>query len=55
MKNFFTISLLLVTVMAVSCSGMRKIDRIEATKDERYSIVYSLGKCGIYDKMQIVL
>ena len=49
MKNFFTISLLLVAVMAVSCSGMRKFDRVETTLVERYSIVYKDNKCGLYD------
>ena len=28
MKNIFTLSLLLVAVLAVSCSGMRKFDRV---------------------------
>ena len=49
MKNIFTLSLLLVAVMAVSCSGMRKFDRVEATSVERYSIVYKDNKCGLYD------
>ena len=49
MKNYFTLSLLLVAVMAVSCSGMRKFDRVEATSVERYSIVYKDNKCGLYD------
>ena len=33
--------------MAVSCSGMRKFDRVEATSIERYSIVYKDN--GLYD------
>ena len=45
MKNIFTLSLLLVAVMVVSCSGMRKFDRVEATSVERYSIVYKDNKC----------
>ena len=49
MKNIFTLSLLLVAVMVVSCSGMRKFDRVEATSVERYSIVYKDNKCGLYD------
>lgn len=49
MKNYFTIVLLLIVVLVASCAKQKKFDRIEATKDERYSIVYSLGKCGIYD------
>lgn len=49
MKNLFTLSLLLVTVMAVSCSSMRKFDRVETTSVERYSIVYKDNKCGLYD------
>ena len=49
MKNYFTIVLLLIVVLVASCAKRKKFDRIEATKDERYSIVYSLGKCGIYD------
>ena len=49
MKNIFTLALLLVVVMAVSCSGMRKFDRIETTSVERYSIVYKDNKCGLYD------
>ncbi len=50
MKNIFTLVLLLVAVMAVSCSGMRKFDRMEATSAERYNIVYKDGKCGLYDR-----
>ena len=49
MKNYFTLALLLVTVMAVSCSGMRKFDRVETTSVERYNIVYRDNKCGLYD------
>lgn len=49
MKNIFTLALLLVMVMAVSCSGMRKFDRVEATSVERYNIVYRDNKCGLYD------
>ena len=49
MKNIFTLALMLVAVMAVSCSGMRKFDRVEATSVERYSIVYKDNKCGLYD------
>ena len=49
MKNIFTLSLLLVAVMVVSCSGMRRFDRVEATSVERYSIVYRDNKCGLYD------
>ena len=48
-SNFFTLSLLLAAVMAVSCSGMRKFDRVETTSVERYSIVYRDNKCGLYD------
>ena len=48
-SNFFTLSLLLVAVMAVSCSGMRKFDRVEKTSVERYNIVYKDNKCGLYD------
>lgn len=48
-SNFFTLSLLLVAVIAVSCSGMRKFDRVEKTSVERYSIVYKDNKCGLYD------
>ena len=48
-SNFFTLSLLLVAVMAVSCSGMRKFDRVETTSVERYNIVYRDNKCGLYD------
>lgn len=49
MKNIFTLSLLLVAVMVVSCSGMRKFDRVEKTSVERYNIVYKDNKCGLYD------
>ena len=49
MKDIFTLALLLVTVMAVSCSGMRKFDRVETTSVERYNIVYRGNKCGLYD------
>ena len=40
---------MLVEVMVVSCSGMRKFNRLEATSVERYSIVYKDSKCGLYD------
>ena len=49
MKNIFTLALLLVALMAVSCSGMRKFDRVETTSVERYNIVYKDKKCGLYD------
>ena len=49
MKNIFTLALLLVAVLTVSCSGMRKFDRVETTSVERYNIVYRDNKCGIYD------
>ena len=49
MKNIFTHALLLVAVMAVSCSGMRKFDCVETTAVERYNIVYRDNKCGLYD------
>ena len=49
MKNYFTIVLLLSIILVTSCSRLRKFDSVEATENERYSIVYSLGKCGIYD------
>ena len=49
MKNYFTLALLLVAVMAVSCSGMRKFDRGETTAVERYNIVYKDNKCDLYD------
>ena len=49
MKNIFTLALLLVVVMAVSCSGMRKFDRVETTSVESYNIVYKDNKCGLYD------
>ena len=49
MKNIFTLALLLVAVMAVSCSGMRKFDCVETTAVERYNIVYRDNKCGLYD------
>ena len=40
---------MLVAVLVVSCSGMRKFNRLEATSVERYSIVYKDSKCGLYD------
>ena len=49
MKNIFTLSLLLVAVMVVSCSGMRKFDKVETTMVDRYKIVYKNNKCGLYD------
>ena len=49
MKNIFTLALLLVAVMVVSCSGMRKFDCVETTSVERYNIVYRDNKCGLYD------
>ena len=49
MKNIFTIALLQVAVMVVSCTGMRKFDRAETTSVERYNIVYKDNKCGLYD------
>ena len=49
MKNIFTLALLMLAVMAVSCSGMRKFDRVETTSIERYNINYKDNKCGLYD------
>ena len=49
MKNYFTLALLLVTVLTTSCARMRKFDRVETTSVERYSIVYKDNKCGLYD------
>lgn len=49
MKNYSIIALLLVAVMTVSCSSMRKFDRVETTSVERYNIVYKDNKCGLYD------
>lgn len=49
MKNYFTLILLLITVLVVSCTRQRKFDSIETTENERYNIVYNDGKCGIYD------
>ena len=40
---------LLMAILASSCSGRQKFDRIEATPLERYSIVYKGSKCGLYD------
>ena len=40
---------LLIAVLASSCSGRQKFDRIETTPHERYSIVYKDAKCGLYD------
>lgn len=42
MKN--NIALLLLAVLAASCSGRVKFDRIETTPLERYSIVYKDAK-----------
>ena len=48
MKNSIYFALLLA-VLAASCSGRVKFDRIETTPLERYSIVYKDAKCGLYD------
>ena len=40
---------LLIAVLASSCSGRQKFDRVETTPHERYSIVYKEAKCGLYD------
>ena len=49
MKNIINYALLLLVVLAASCSGRGKFDRIETTPLERYSIVYKDAKCGLYD------
>lgn len=49
MKTNIIIALLLLAVLAASCSGRVKFDSIEATPLERYSIVYKDTKCGLYD------
>ena len=49
MKNSTIIALLLFAVLAASCSGRVKFDRIEATPRDRYCIVYKDAKCGLYD------
>ena len=46
---------MLVAVLVVSCSGMRKFNRVEATSVERYSIVYKDSKCGLYDNHADIL
>lgn len=48
MKNIINYALLLA-VLAASCSGRVKFDRIETTPLERYRIVYKDSKCGLYD------
>ena len=48
MKNSIYFALLLA-VLAASCSGSVKFDRVETTPLERYSIVYKDSKCGLYD------
>ena len=48
-SNNFTLALPLVAALVVSCSGMRKFDRVETTSIERYNIVYKDNKCGLYD------
>ena len=40
---------LLMAILASSCSGRQKFDRIETTPLERYSIVYKDTTCGLYD------
>lgn len=54
-SNIFTLASLLVAIIAVSCSGMRKFDRVETTSVERYNIVYKDNKCGLYDFKPTVL
>ena len=49
MKNIINYALLLLAVLAASCSGRVKFDRIETTPLDRYSIVYKDSKCGLYD------
>ena len=49
MKNIINYALLLLAVLAVSCSGRVKFDRVETTPLERYSIVYKDSRCGLYD------
>ena len=49
MKNIINYALLLLVVLAASCSGRVKFDRVETTPLERYSIVYKDSKCGLYD------
>ena len=49
MKTNIIIIALLLAVLAASCSGRVKFDRIETTPLERYSIVYKDSKCGLYD------
>lgn len=48
MKKIFTI-VMLVAVMAVSCSTLRKFDRVDTTSVERYKVVYSENRCGLFD------
>ena len=49
MKHYFTLVLLLIAVSVASCARMKKFERIESTENDRYSIVYKDGKCGVYD------
>lgn len=49
MNKIINYALLLLAVLAASCSGRVKFDRVETTPVERYSIVYKDAKCGLYD------
>ena len=49
MKNIINYALLMLAVLAASCSGRVKFDRVENTTLVRYSIVYNDTKCGLYD------
>lgn len=47
-NNFYLVLLAFAAIFTVSCS-QKRFERVVSTENERYSIVYLNGKCGIYD------
>lgn len=48
-KYFILVSLMLAAVIWCFSFSQIKFDHVEPTENERYSIVYNDGKCGVYD------
>lgn len=49
MKKKLSFLIIMFLVLGASSCNNKKFDRVEMTKNERYSIAYKNGKCGVYD------
>ena len=49
MKEKLSFLIMLFLVLGAPSCNNKKFDRVEVTKNERYSIAHKNGKCGVYD------